>query len=392
MDCMNINNGAKVVLVFFSKKLPSWSHFIFFALLLLINTEEIDSQTSSQQNPVMTFIPSVEPEQLRNVMPGSWQSLQRLTAAEEQAFITSHSQVITEIGRFVMREVGLWWGNALYYFIYKQQFSSDIFYRIVVVNNYSPDFMSPAIEFAQALVFQGELLAQSLYGHIVGNDLFGLIRHFRSLDIITDSNGALGILATRMEVRNIYDWVDDPADWHTTSPRRNGQLFGTGVTGEFFPLNNAPLRKGRRSFGIRASDILVDPIVPLRHGLQSAFDGNPLTAYIANTEYSFFDIGVIYLDVPTKKLALINGFTADSATYNNYNRVQFVATIRSFADRYFHITEMNDNTFSWQIIESLVSSLAVQGIFEGMRYNFTAISGFNLYFEGYGWLFGDINE
>ena len=390
---MNINNGAKVVLVFFSKKLPSWSHFIFFALLLLINTEEIDSQTLSQQNPVMTLIPSVEPEQLRNVMPGSWQSLQRLTAAEEQAFVASHTAVLAEIRGVIIRVHGQRWGNVLsYIMIYRQHIFTDTFYRIVVVRSNAPDFMSPVIEFVQALVFQGTLFTQSFYGFTGGNDLHGVISYFGGIDIIANASGALGVLVTRMEVRNINAWADDPADWHTTSPRRNGQLFGTGVTGEFFPLNNAPLRKGRRSFGIRASDILVDPIVPLRHGLQSAFDGNPLTAYIANTEYSFFDIGVIYLDVPTKKLALINGFTADSATYNNYNRVQFVATIRSFADRYFHITEMNDNTFSWQIIESLVSSLAVQGIFEGMRYNFTAISGFNLYFEGYGWLFGDINE
>jgi len=378
------------------------AHFLplvcpLFAFALLVCVE-----VPAQQNPVMTLIPSVEPEQLRNVMPGSWQSLQRLTEAEEQAFITSHTAVLEEVGRFAMRELGHWWGSDFNYLIYRQQFATGAFYRLVVLGNFyrtvvlsnndEIDFMSPVIEFAQALVFQGALLARSRYGQTRGNDLYGAVRYFESLDIIADSNGARGVLVTRMEVRNcnVDAWTDDPADWHTTSPRRNGQLYGTEVKGEYFPLNFT-LREGQRSFEMQASDMLVDPIAPLRYGLQNAFDGNPSTAFVANGKLGLLGIMIHnrFLPEPITKFAIINGFAADLASYLHNNRIK---TISAFSGRSEGVMQLTDNTLSWQVIESNSEYFDNLEVYPGERYNNTGVSGFNIFLENHGWLFGDIDE
>ena len=48
------------------------------------NSESVQLPLVIPELSNLTLIPSVEPEQLRNVMPNSWQRLERLTQAEEQ--------------------------------------------------------------------------------------------------------------------------------------------------------------------------------------------------------------------------------------------------------------------------------------------------------------------
>ena len=89
-----------------------------------------------------------------------------------------------------------------------------------------------------------------------------------------------------------------------TRPRRNGQLFG-GTWSVYYFLGD--LLDGNHSYFIRieAADVLVDPYGHLRHGLQSAFDGDPSTSFNTNHENEFMRIMFSRADLPVSKVAVI---------------------------------------------------------------------------------------
>jgi len=252
--------------------------------------------------------------------------------------------------------------------------------------------MSHAIAFNQFLVFQNALFTtgtsiSSPYGHTEATQNGDIIRFF-SIDIIQNRERAIGVLLSNVSVGGFVYYGEE---WYRSRylERRNGQLFGS-IRAEYFPLNFT-IPTGRRSFEIGATDMLVDPIVPLRYGLQNAFDGNPATAFVSNTATGRSGMSVRYIPGAIQRLAIINGFTSDIATFLDYDRAKLISIFNS-ADGQRDYFDLGDNIASWQFFESDNSGFSVNEVFTGNRYNFTALSGFNVYTEMLGWLFGDLNE
>jgi hypothetical protein len=255
--------------------------------------------------------------------------------------------------------------------------------------------MSRAIAFNHFLIYQNALFpsannfSASSYGH-TDSTQFGDIMQFSSKDIIQNGDRAIGVLLSNVSVGGYVVYLEE---WSSSRylERRNGQLFAS-IEAEYFPFNIS-LREDRRSFGIQVSDMLIDPDSPLRYGIQNAFDDNPATAFVANSESGLFEIIVhnAYLPSSITKLAIINGFTRNPVSYRNNNRIKSVS-IYGLSDMQSNVFELNDNIFSWQIIESFNYGFAATSVYKGERYNKTGISGFNIYLEDSGWLFGDINE
>ncbi|MBR2361346.1 MAG: hypothetical protein IKA80_01690, partial [Spirochaetaceae bacterium] len=131
---------------------------------------------------------------------------------------------------------------------------------------------------------------------------------------------------------------------------------------------------------IYASDFLWDLNDPLKYGLQNAFDGNPATSYVENTEDDMMKIE-IPLGKPSDKMAIINGYAQSESLYLKNNRVKYVAD-------YFLL---KDNTLSYQYIPCRSTIVDFTEIYHGEKYNDTCIAEINYYFENH-WLFGDINE
>jgi len=339
----------------------------------------------------------VEPSQLRNVMPNSWQKLTRLTAEEEQNFIQTNINVFAKIQRDLQNHdyPYKWFEKSEneYYLIYKQQVGADIFYRILITLTKTPAFLSRDVQFVQYIVYQGNISAGSLYNFLLYtvNEPIGI---YSSIDIITDNDKALGVLLTSL---NTLKDGDNPREW-SRQALRNGQLYGYSHS-FFYTLEEAlKIDNEEKISGINitASDCLVDPDIPLRYSLQNAFDKDPSTAYVENTED---DLIRITFNEFVEKVAIINGYATNINLYYANNRVKTIARDKTgmLPDGRHGIIQgdtfdLNDSTLTYQYINVVECEfLWVTDIFNGNIYNDTCIAELNFMIDGK-WLFGDMNE
>jgi hypothetical protein len=136
---------------------------------------------------------------------------------------------------------------------------------------------------------------------------------------------------------------------------------------------------------ISASSYLVDPNIPFRYGLQNAFDGDPATSYVENTEDDFIEIEFsgIYRYGYINKIAIINGYALNATLYNNNNRIKKIK---------FNEQLLKDYDLSHRILDAPQAQwVIVEDIYKGGIYNDTCIAELNAKTE-HGWLFGDRNE
>ena len=86
------------------------------------------------------------------------------------------------------------------------------------------------------------------------------------------------------------------------------------------------LRDNDRRVRIQASDYLFDSRCPLKYSIQNAFDGNPATSYVENTEDDLMKIVLRKISVRKDlevKFAIINGYASSSSLYKANNRSKF---------------------------------------------------------------------
>jgi hypothetical protein len=99
---------------------------------------------------------------------------------------------------------------------------------------------------------------------------------------------------------------------------------------------------------IKASRCLVDLKNPLLYGIQSAFDGDPATSYVENTEDDLMQIEYsgIYLLGYINRIALINGYAQNKSLYMNNNRIKEIRRNRT------NNALLDDNILSYQFIDT----------------------------------------
>ncbi len=189
-----------------------------------------------------------------------------------------------------------------------------------------------------------------------------------------------------------------------------GQYYGL-CSGTYFRFNDEPpvysIEQGAayypseewNSINIYASDYLWDEKTPLKYALCNAFDGNPATSFVENTDDDLFDIYIGYPKL-SKKIALINGYSKTEYLYKKNNRIKEIANeFISDSEISIHLTDANerfpvkDNTLDYQIFDYISNGyILVSQIYPGSDYNDTCIAEINFYLDDDTWLFGDIDE
>jgi len=333
-----------------------------------------------------------EAPELRNVMPNSWKKLTKLTTAEEQAFVRENSTVFEETKNYILYEAIDRGDSRKYehYSIYKQQVGTDTFYRILWTGSAKSDFLSPNIYFYQILIYQGKKLDTIQYFAIVATQN-GDLGVFSSLDIIPGKEKAKAILETFVSTA-IERNNNNAKVWNIISDKK-GQLVGS-VQSYYYLMDEAvKMAADKKHFRIEidASDCLVDPRTPLLYSLQNAFDGDPTTSYVENTEDDLIVISIRgVMDV--KQIAIINGYAQDMTLYKQNNRDKIMSILFNLKE--FRNLELSDSTLGWQFlnIDKGTGGFSVMEIYHGEKYNDTCIAEYNIYTDQYGWLFGDIDE
>ena len=131
---------------------------------------------------------------------------------------------------------------------------------------------------------------------------------------------------------------------------------------------------------IDASNYLFDSKCPLKYSIQNAFDGNPATSYVENTEDDLMTIDV-WLGKPVEKMAIINGYAKNYELYKKNNRIKQIGN-------HFNL---EDNNLEYQIIPCRGTNIPFTSFYKGNEFNDTCIAEINFMYEKK-WIFGDIYE
>ena len=162
------------------------------------------------------------------------------------------------------------------------------------------------------------------------------------------------------------------------------------------------------SIRIHASAYLFDPRCPLKYSIQNAFDGNPATSYVENTEDDLMKIefsGFKSMFNRKVNLAIINGYSSNKELYIANNRIlNLNANSYRISDDKTELIlrepislELQDMNLKYQTVSfdynNRIGSFSfnVTKIVKGKLYNDTCLAELNLS-ESTNYIFGDIYE
>ena len=340
-----------------------------------------------------------EAPDMRNVMPNSWRKITRLPAAAEAAFLQTNRAIVDKVQtEFEYEE---WFGrqeksSLEYTRVYRQAAGTDEFYRLVFTHERDTDFMTGQISFAQGLAYKNSsgnviLLAIVTYRAI------GTTQH----NPVEAGGKAKGILLSevRTSIAGYPASLYAPLKYSRIVKRQpQGSVSAWYVFMEQLATNGNELKyydvgiylpKNVDTISIDGSDCLIDAGSPLRYGLQSAFDGDPATSYVENTDDDLMEIEMTVNLV--KRTAIINGYAQNALLYKNNNRAR---TIQYLKNRIPQESYLKDDILTWQFIDMDGFGFSVLDIYKGDKYNDTCIAEYNIYTEQGegGWMFGEIDE
>lgn len=150
---------------------------------------------------------------------------------------------------------------------------------------------------------------------------------------------------------------------------------------------NKPDRQWIRNnyeFNIVANYPLVDEERPFMYAISNAFDGDPSTGFVEDTDDNKINISVNFKDNAIKysKIKIINGYAKNKTLYMNNNRV------KSITDRINKKSILlKDETLEFQIFNWNTYNLFVTELYTGSKYTDTCIAELNFMSTKNLWLF-----
>lgn len=365
-----------------------------------------------------------EAPELKNMMPNSWKKLTRLSEAEERAFVSQGEgkKCMDEFKKENYRE------NFFDFRVYRETVCDVDFYRLLIYGGELETFFAQtygdkvlgdykSTEYdkfcnemrrastAQIVFARGkddtwkEIWNMEIREHLTIEPIgtpFTDALIFNDLIIRKLNEREIGFFTTEasIEIRvgngeSVYFPNSEGNPWGSTGGafgayynKIKGQLAGDCEM--YFTKRNVDEEissaRSKDEIKVDASTFLFDPKCPLRYSIQNAFDGDPATSYVENTEDDLIlvEIGV---SGNISRLAIINGYASNEYYYKVNNRVRGLSGDIDFAD----------NNMRYQIIKCLGNYLQFDSIYKGELYNDTCLAELNLFVDNK-WLFGDIDE
>ena len=375
-----------------------------------------------------------EAPELKNMMPNSWQKLTRLEAEEEKEFL-DQQLVISDIEQFKSDS----WASPEYIIqekrVYKEIVNNIEFFRVLVCNQNMNDFFASTycdriLSIESFSNFKYYRVQQIVYAKDKFKDIYKIKElEYKVYGATTDGWGyfifndimikplnekEIGFFITEVGVSFSVDrtrWDEDIVSikFYTCKD----QILGSNST-EFLSVNiqedfSKAFNDSDRRIRIQASSFLFDSKNPLKYSIQNAFDGNPATSYVENTEddlmkLSFPGYGNEYSGSFT--ISLINGYASNENLYQKNNRVKKIDIVgyqlneskTELIERKPKVIEFNDAELNYQLSCTNFVCFGpfyfkISGIYHGSSFNDTCIAEINFFDDiNKNWVFGDINE
>lgn len=274
------------------------------------------------------------------------------------------------------------------YYVYEEKIGSDEFIWFI-----SPLFdKGLPVPRHQIILFRKEAdsykLLSKYYSQIIWGEIH-LYLQFNNILIVKGKDKAKGFILFGNRADIQFKTSNDNDGYYI---KKCKDQFVGSVSGHYFRFSDEPQSfnltedfsiypsEEWNSIIIEASDYLWDEKAPLKYALCNAFDGNPATSFVENTEDDLIQID-IWLGKAVDKMAIINGYAQNESLYLNNNRVKNVGG-------YFLL---QDNVLEYQYILCRGTNINFTENYIGKKYNDTCIADINFLYNG-SWLFGDINE
>ena len=366
--------------------------------------------------------------ELRNMMPNSWEKLTRLTAEEERELFNNDAvKTCTE--------------KRKEYYAGKRNKKTDIraysekcgdlvFYRVLYCNERLDTFLQK--EYRNCTITQKEYeymwdieMLQSMFIREKNSNLRligGTSYHsfwtsqgewdgfvFSDIMIRQLNESEIGFFVTEASVSFTIDRINDDKMNVVYRTVKNQQAGGSSMYFRKYNLKDViNTTINNDSIRIQASDYLFDSRCPLKYSIQNAFDGNPATSYVENTEDDLMKIefsGFKSMFNRKVNLAIINGYSSNKELYIANNRIlNLNANSYKVSDDKTELIlrepislELQDMNLKYQIVSfdynNRIGSFSfnVTKIVKGKFYNDTCLAELNLS-ESTDYIFGDIYE
>jgi hypothetical protein len=365
--------------------------------------------------------------EMQKILPTEWKLMERLTESEKVAFDTANKDIYTKIYKtmknddenlhdelYLDKETELFFHKKAA--IYKETVGSDFFYWILLPVTTVENPIAKPVVVSLFRKEKGMLKLLTLDATNIRLTMqTGYVYRINTIQIIKGREQAKGFIqylnAAKIDEKFRYTDIE------------KGQLKG-GAYGFYFIFEDEPediqlyaenilniIPQNWNSIRISASDFLWDKDNPLKYSIQNAFDGEPATSFVENTDDDLMEIRLDIL-IPKlrniNKISLINGYAASNDFYKKNNRLKNGEIIS-----YKIITEtgqkqliLNDpvkflcknNTLGPQYyifdIKKRDGALKIKftDFYKGEKYNDTCLAELNMKTSNNTWLFGDIHE
>ena len=355
---------------------------------------------------------------MKALVPTEWELMNELTEAETKKFMENHKEIFDycekvsfshlEGRHFPEQNVCLEETR-----VFKEAVNGDTFYWVLVPGNRMNDtkkMMEGVSWVSEKHYFLGLVRVENgrdrlLFLHPTLNiDTDGRSFYYavRTYQIIKGKDKNKGIIYYENRFR--FDTKEVPGTKFNDVRKVKGQPVGFITAAHYYLFEEEPAEteyseylpgfalKNWDYINIYASDFLWDLNDPLKYGLQNAFDGNPATSYVENTEDDLFEIK-IYDAKYHPLFAIINGYAQNEKLYMDNNRVKL------FNYNY----NLSDGTLNYQFIKGQGDTkLVVKDFYKGLKYSDTCIAELNMKAvkdfyaelkpEESDWIFGDIDD
>lgn len=361
-----------------------------------------------------------EAPELKNMMPNSWQKLTRLTVDEEKEFLEK-----VDIKKYYTFEN---YGNELiksekiYTQIYKEKCNDLEIYRIlsstvtieeallvtVIDGIYTDEKKDHFLdrEAISEIDFLKEdkdyrYIASTKYGFTAGFQT-GFGYEYGNIMYRAKNSKDVGVFITNAINRFV---VLDGNEFVFRKCKNQVKGYAECL---YYDIRDLLEGETDKYIRIESSDYLVDSKSPLKYSIQNAFDGNPATSYVENTEDDLMKIEFSgFKSKFSKKVALgiINGYALNEKYYYANNRIIGLnANSYRINDEKTELIArepiqliLKDGIYKYQILSFDYNnrvgsfSFSTAKIIKGNSFNDTCIAEINLS-ETDNFVFGEINE
>lgn len=283
------------------------------------------------------FTAHAEAPELKNVYPNYWDKITEVTGDEKSDFLKKQSVVINKFGRGISIR------------LYKQVFDKTTFYRCLLSGDFdyaiSRVFCDKTLNSEEWEKFSSTYINQALFIENSGVTIYLGNAEFGSFDVYERGDVAsygfedflirrgkkecIKIIKSKYIVGcNITGKDSVKVDFR----KRKGQIYGYDRYFRYLSIDdpNEFCKVSQTNsediwydnlINIKASDFLFAPKCPLRYSLQNAFNGDPATSYVENTEDDLMEI-TFQGCFDYKKIRIVNGYAQNKGLYLDNNRVR----------------------------------------------------------------------